>query len=143
MDWGAVAGQVVSVLAPVAPVLTLAANEAVKALAKKFGEAGASAALEKGKALWGKIKARFEKDDEVAQTMALFAGNPQTFETALAKVLEARLKDDPDFADELRALLDEAVADEGTVTFLTQVYGQAKVGKIINVGKVEAQDVHF
>lgn len=143
MDWKAVAEQVVTVLVPVAPVLTLAANEAVKALAKKFGEAGASTALEKGKALWGKIKARFEKDGEMSQTMALFASNPEAFEAALAKVLKVRLEDDPDFAGELQALLAEAIADEETATFLTQVYGQAKVGKIINVVKVEAQDVRF
>ena len=143
MDWKAVAEQVVAVLVPVAPVLMLAASEAAKALGKKFGEAGASAALDKGKALWNKIKSRFEKDDEVAQTMALFAGNPEAFETALTKVLEARLKDDPDFAGELQSLLAEAVADEGTTTFLTQVYGRAKVGKIINVSRIEAKDVRF
>jgi hypothetical protein len=143
MDWRAIAEQIVAVLVPLAPTLTLAANEAIKALAKKFGEAGAGAALEKGKALWGKLKARFEKDDEVTRTMSLFAGNPQAFETALAKVLEARLKEDPDFGSEMRTLLAEAVADEGTATFLTQVYGQAKVGKIINVGQIEAKDVRL
>jgi hypothetical protein len=143
MDWRIVAEQVVAVLAPVAPVLALAANEAVKALGKKFGETGAGAALEKGKALWNKIKARFAQDDEMSRTMALFADNPAAFETALASVLAARLKDDPGFASELQTLLAEAVADEATATFLTRVYGQARVGKIINVGKIDARDVHF
>ncbi len=143
MDWKTVAEQAVAVLVPVAPVLALAANEAVKALGKKFGEAGAGTALEKGKALWYKIKARFAKDDEMSRTMALFADNPEAFETALSSILAARLKDDLGFATELQTLLAEAVADEETATFLTRVYGHARVGRVINVGKIDAQDVRF
>jgi hypothetical protein len=143
MDWQVIAQQVVAVLAPVAPVLALAATEAVKALGKKFGEAGAEVALKKGQALWDKIKARFAKDKEVTQTMELFAGNPAAFEAALAKVLEARLKQDAEFGRELQAALSDAVADAQVATFLTQVYGQARAGKIINVDRVEAKEVRF
>jgi len=143
MDWKAVAEQVVAVLLPVAPVLTLAANEALKALGKQFGEVSAKAALEKGKALWARIKARFAKDKEVTQTMALFADNPEAFETALARVLEKRLAQDEDFGREIGSMLAEAVADKEVATFLVHVHGRARVNQIINMGEAKAREMRF
>jgi hypothetical protein len=143
MDWQALAQQVVAVLVPIAPALTLAATEAWKALSKQFGEAGAKAALAKGKALWDRLKSRFGKDKEVTQTMDLFANNPQAFETALSKVLAQRLAQDEAFGRQLAGLLREAVSDGEVATFLTQVYGQARVSKIVNVGQIDADEVHF
>ena len=59
----------------------------------------------------------------------------------LAEVLDDLVKSDPDFAEELRQLVDGVEQELSTASFVTQVKDNAKVGKITNIGS--ARDVHF
>jgi hypothetical protein len=56
-------------------------------------------------------------------------------QSALAEILKEKIGTDQNFAEEVSLLARNATQDKNLVQFLTQVYGEAKIGKIINVGQ--------
>jgi hypothetical protein len=54
---------------------------------------------------------------------------------ALAVVLNDRANDDVDFQSQLAALVNEARHDRVAGGFVTEVYGNARVAKIVNIGR--------
>lgn len=110
---------------------------AAEAAAKKAGER----AWEKVEALYQAIRRKFAADqDEYAQkTLQRLEAQPtaEARQAALADVLTEKAQADPDFARKLARLVQDATQDNTVVQFLTQVYGEARVGNIINIGRAD------
>lgn len=99
MDWIPVATVAVSMLSPYI-------QEAGKAAAKKIGEA----LPEKITAMRQAIQGRFESDQDQKglQTLNLFDDDPETFESALIKLVAKKAAEDSSFGKQLQKLLSEA-----------------------------------
>ncbi|MGC9084548.1 MAG: hypothetical protein ACP5ME_15410 [Anaerolineae bacterium] len=108
--------------------------KAGEALAKKAGEA----AWAKVEALYQAIRRKFaaDRDDYAQKTLQRLEEQPssEARQAALADVLAEKAQADPAFARQLAALVGEAREDKALVQFITQVYGEAYVGKITNIG---------
>lgn len=104
--WNEVVGGVMALLIPAAPFLMQAAESA----ASQIGED----AWEKAKNLYDKLHERFSKDDNqaAAQTLDLFVNDPNTFESALSKLLLKTLEQHPEWAKEVRDLLTDPSTQE-------------------------------
>ena len=115
--------------------------KAGEALAKKAGEA----AWAKVEALYQAIRRKFaaDRDDYAQKTLQRLEEQPssEARQAALADVLAEKAQADPAFARQLAALVGEAREDKALVQFITQVYGEAYVGKITNIGR--ANVVHI
>src|SRR5260370_39325248 len=76
-------------------------------LAEVIGERGGEATWNKAQALWSKLKSRFGNDPELTSAATMVATKPEdeARQTMLAEVLGARLKENPDFAEEIFELL--------------------------------------
>ncbi len=100
------AGRIIAVLAPAAPYLMKAAEGAA-------GKMGADA-WQRARELYDKLRERFrqDKNDKAAQTIELFIADTDTFEGALGKLLVTTLAQHPQWAEEIRALLDEPSLQE-------------------------------
>jgi hypothetical protein len=112
-----------------------------------LAKAGEAVAKKIGEAVWDKvanlhqaIRRKFSKDkDEYAQkTLQRLEEQPtnEGRQAALADVLEEKAQTDPAFAQELAQLVRTTAEDKHVSQFLTQVYDQAQVDKIINIGQV-------
>ena len=90
---------IITVLAFAAPYLKKAAESA----ASKIGVE----AWQRAQELYAKLKERFQKDNnaKATQTLDLFIDDPDTFESALSKLLLATLEQHPEWATEVRQLL--------------------------------------
>lgn len=121
------------------------ATAAVALLAPYLIKAGESAAgkvgekaLEKVEALYQAIRRRFaaDKNDYAEKTLQRMEEQPTSegCQAALADILAEKAQNDPGFAQELMQLVQSATQDKTVVQILTQVYGNARVGKIINIG---------
>lgn len=106
-DVGQVTATAVTTLAPFMPYLVDAGKAAGLKLAEVIGEKGGEAAWNKAQALWSKLKSRFGDDPELtsAATMVAIKPGDETRQMMLAEVLGARLKENPDFAEEIFELL--------------------------------------
>lgn len=132
---------ILTVAQAVGPLLAPFIGKAMEGAANKTGEMGA----EKAGALLDTICGKFgaDQDDYAAQTLQRFEEQPnvasrqETLATLLAEMAEA----DPAFADALTYHVEDMARDTGVSQFLTQVYGDARVGKITNIAS--ARDVHF
>ena len=60
----------------------------------------------------------------------------------VASIIEALVRSDPAFGQELEALVDEARQDPELGRFVTEISGNASVGKVTNIGEVHG-DVSF
>ncbi|MGB9870629.1 MAG: hypothetical protein ACPLYD_03105 [Anaerolineae bacterium] len=111
--------------------------KAGEALAKKAGEA----AWAKVEALYQAIRRKFaaDRDDYAQKTLQRLEEQPssEARQAALADVLAEKAQADPAFARQLAALVGEAGEDKALVQFITQVYGEAYVGKITNIGRAD------
>jgi hypothetical protein len=81
-------------------------EEGAKSFAKKAGEQLA----EKVRSLFGAIKARFAGDHDAEQSLALVEAKPQSKQRMLVleEVLAEKMARDPDFAETLSRLVEEA-----------------------------------
>ena len=106
-DIGQIAAAVVTTLAPFTPFLIEVGKASGKKLAEVVAEKGGEAAWKKAQALWDKLQARFQDDDEVQVMATVLAVKPEdeTRQTLLAEVLGARLQENPALAQELFDLL--------------------------------------
>ena len=106
-DIGQIAAAVVTTLAPFTPFLIEVGKAGGKKLAEVITEQGGEAAWKKAQALWDKLQARFQDDDEVQVMATVLAVKPEdeTRQTLLAEVLGARLQENPALAQELFDLL--------------------------------------
>ena len=106
-DIGQTAAAVVTTLAPFTPFLIEVGKAGGKKLAEVITEQGGEAAWKKAQALWDKLQARFQDDDEVQVMATVLAVKPEdeTRQTLLAEVLGARLQENPALAQELFDLL--------------------------------------
>ena len=109
--------------------------KAGEAAAKKIGEA----AWEKTGALYQAIRRRFEadKDEKAQETLQRLEEQPldEGRQAALADILTEKAQADPTFAQELMQLAQGVTQDKTVAQFLTQVYDDAHVDKIINIGQ--------
>jgi hypothetical protein len=123
MNWTPVATAAVSLLIPYL-------QEAGKAAAKKVGEA----LPEKIGAIRQAIQSRFErdKDQKGLQTLGLFCDDPQTFESALIKLVAEKAAADPSFGEQLQKLVSEV---QETAPGSIQVSGD---GAVATTGGVAA-----
>jgi hypothetical protein len=98
--------RIIAVLAPAAPYLAKAAESAASEMGK--------AAWQKARELYDSLRARFTADQnqKATQTLDLFIGDTDTFESALSKLLLATLAQHPEWAQEVRALLAEPALQE-------------------------------
>jgi hypothetical protein len=128
VDWSQVATGAVAVLVPLAPYLQKAGEEVAKEIGK--------AVWEKGKAIYQAIRGRFEEDkDEKGQaTLKLFLEDSQTFEQALARLVSQKAQADPAFGKRLQDLVQDAMVNQGVVTFLNNFYGEVRAKNIVQIG---------
>lgn len=94
-------------LAPFLPSLLEVGKQAGKKFTETVAAESGKAALEKAQVLWKKIKDKFGDAPEIQGAATVVATNPEdeSFQQLLAKTLGARLKENPDFAEELLGLL--------------------------------------
>lgn len=122
----------VNLLAPLTPFLTKAGEK----VAEKIGEAG----FEKAKSLYSAIRDKFASDeDEYAlQTLRKLEEQPENEgrKAALIGVLAGKADDDAGFAQQLERIVQEIKQDSNTAQFMTNVYGDARVSNIYNIGQV-------
>ena len=123
------------------------ATAAVALLGPYLAKAGEAAAKKVGEAAWEKMEAlsqairrKFEADKKNAkaqETLQRFEEQPtdEDRQAALANVLAEKAQADPAFAEELARLVQFTTGDQTVGQFLTQVYDQAQVDKIINIGQ--------
>ncbi len=134
MDPVTLAGTAIGLLSP---YLT----EAGKAAAKKIGE-GAGSHLD---GLLAVIRHKFglDQDAYAAQTLSRLEEQPaaESRQRALADIVAEKAQADPAFKAELERLVQSAQASPTTTQILTNVYGNAKVGQIINAGRVDRLNI--
>lgn len=89
----------------------------------------------------GWLRASFRTDGRAGSALDLVERAPDSASAVerLAAVLDARARDDADFAEQLASFVQEAQRDPVAGRFVTQVTGDAQVGKIVNIG--QARDV--
>jgi len=104
------------------------------------GAVGGAEGAARGFAAW--LRARFFDNDLGQRALDDVAHTPKDRSAVdvLARVIDARAQyNDDTFGAELAALV-EAVQHDGQVaSFVTEVYGDARIGKIVNIG--QARDV--
>ncbi|HKZ40699.1 MAG TPA: hypothetical protein VJ044_07030 [Candidatus Hodarchaeales archaeon] len=121
---------------------TSLASSVVAVLAAYFAKAGGEFASETYRAAAGKIgvlyqalKTRFENQPTAKKALADFEAGPsdEDGQANLRRQLKNQMNADPTLIDTLRKLLDEIKQDEGSFSFLTQVYG-GSLGNVVNFG---------
>jgi hypothetical protein len=134
MDWQQVATTAAALLTPLLPYLVKAGEGASTEIGKKIGVA----AWEKIKALYETVREKFTGDAYAEETLKRATEKPESEDrrAALAGILAEKAEADPTFGQELARLTQVTIEDEGTSTFLTQVYG-GRVNKIVNIGWVQ------
>jgi len=116
--------------------------KAGEAMAKKAGEA----ALGQFKILFETVQNKFKSEGNKAAQEALQSleksPDDEGEQKAMAQVLDEALQADPDFATALFELVKKLSEDKPSVQFITEVYGEAKVDNIINIGHVDKLEIN-
>lgn len=138
MDWTQVAGAAVTLLAPFLPYLATAGAKAAEKVGTLVGEAG----WQKAQELYSLVQRKFAGDPYAEQTLARAAAVPDDSgrQAALATVIKDKALEDDVFGRQLASLTQTAMQNQGVVTFLIEVYGDGKVGKIQNFGNIVSID---
>ncbi len=129
------------------PVIDPITTTAVALLTPYFAKAGEEIAQKAGDAVWEMatslyhaIKQKFTRDQDsyAQQTLQRLEEQPtnEARQIALADILNEKIQADPSFAQELKQLVQKTTQTQGVTQFLTQVYDQAQVNKIINIGQL-------
>jgi hypothetical protein len=142
MDPISIGTAAVAILAPYLTSLAAKVGESVtENLAKKAGS-GAGGAVE---TLYQTIRQKFtaDRDTNAERSLKSLETEPDSkvSQTAVAAVLDEKAQADPAFAKELADLVQQARQDPKVAKFLTNVYGNAQVNKLVNIG--QAGDVKF
>jgi hypothetical protein len=113
---------------------TLLATKAVEGFA---GEAGAGLWRGFGR-LVELVRSKFAQDPVATAALERVQSRPGD-QTGLVELAEAlrNHSQDADFGSQLAELVDQARRDPTVGRFVTQVYGNAKVGKLVNVDTVQ------
>ena len=121
---------------------------AASLLATKLGEGFAG---EAGKSAWGAAKrlfglvqSKFEDDPEATAALEDLQAEPpdESRIRAVAEALRDQAERDERFRAELEALVAAAEQDQSRPEALTQIFGNARVGKVVTIGDVHG-DVSF
>ena len=107
------------------------------------GEAGKSA-WDAAKRLFGLVQSKFEDDPEATAALEGLQAEPpdQSHIRAVAEALQNHAERDRAFRAELETLVVEAEQARSTAKALTQISGNARVGKVATIGDVRG-DVSF
>lgn len=112
-------------------------QEGGKAAAKRAGES----MLQHGGALLGLLRSTFAKksDDYAARTLQRFEERPAdaSRQQALQAVLIDEAESDPAFRDQLERFVQTMSQDHAVTQFITNVSGDARVEKLINIGSAQ------
>jgi hypothetical protein len=120
MDIESIATSVVNVLAPFMPFLIETGKEGVKKMAEKFAEKGGETAWARVQEIWRRINAHIKDDSKFKGAALMLSAEPtdESSKKILADVLIARLRVNPQLAQELREFLckqeaiQEIIADQ-------------------------------
>jgi hypothetical protein len=125
------------------PVSITVAALLAKTLDQFAGEAGKGAWSGIGR-LVGLIRSHFADDNAAEAALAQVEATPASPEGAenLAQALDRHAAEDPAFREALRAYIREAQQDPATASFVTEISGNAQVGKLVNIDRVDG-DVSF
>ena len=139
IDWTQVATAAIGILVPLTPYL----KKGGEVVAEQLGEKITEAAWQKGQAIWRTIKGWSDKDEDPKgkTTAELFLDDPETFESALTKLLVKKAKAEPEFGRILLGLVQESMQNESVVQFLNNFYPGSTVKKFVQIGTVHG-DVH-
>jgi hypothetical protein len=89
--------------------------------------------------LYETIRRKFtaDQDDYAEKTLQRLEEQPTNKgrQEALADLLAEKGQSDPKFAEELSGSVRGASQDTAVIQFMTEVYGEAQVGKLINIGQ--------
>jgi hypothetical protein len=123
------------------------ASAAASMLAPYLAKAGDAAAKKAGELAIGQlgplyqaIRRKFDRDADAyaQQTLARLEEQPtaEGRQQALATVLAEKAEGDPAFGQEVTRLVQGLSQDTAVVQVLTNVYGQARVRNITNIGQL-------
>ena len=122
----------VKLLAPLLPFLTKSGEK----FAEKIGEAS----YDKIRALYESVRSKFslDQDQYALQTLDRLEQRPddEGRQAVLGNLIGEKAETDPNFAYELERIVGEARQDYNLSQFITNVSGNAYVGKIFNIGQV-------
>lgn len=113
---------------------TLVAKWATEGLVKEAAKS-TWAALQK---VYDAVRSRFATEEQAIVVLHALETDPKSEDriAQLAELIDARLKIDHVFGNELRDLIDEASRDHIAASFVTQVMDNAQVGKVANITTV-------
>lgn len=121
----------VTLLAPVLPFIVKSGEK----FAEKIGEAS----YNKVRALYESIRNKFDSDQDqyALQSLQRLEEQPadESRQAVVASVINEKAQTDLKFADELERRIREAKGDTSLSQFITNVSGNAQVGKILNIGQ--------
>jgi hypothetical protein len=125
------------------PVSLTVAGLVAKAALEAVGDAAGQRAWSGLGRVLAALRRRFVGDEPAGQALAAVEQAPddQDCVAALATIVQQRVDADEGFRDELEALVAEARRDPVAGQFVTEVYGNAQVGKLVNIS--QARDVTF
>jgi hypothetical protein len=123
--------------------LTAAGLVAKKALDAVGDQAGKSSWQALGR-IAQTVRGWLAGDHEATETLDRLEAKPDSQARAaeLAEILQPWLEADERLAAQLTRLVEEAKTDPQTASFVTTVEGNARVGKLTNIGQITG-DVHF
>jgi hypothetical protein len=121
-------------------VATLIATYAAQAFGGEIGQSAASGL----KKLIGLVRRKLSGNDPAQAALAAAAESAQgpASTDVLAESLDAAVKSDSEFRSQLEELVNALRSDPDVGRFVTTVSGNARVGKITNIGTVTG-DVTF
>ncbi len=114
-------------------------SKAGEAIAENLGEKLA----EKVSGLYQTLQEKFRGDDYAEQTLARLEGKPESEgrQAALKEVLIEKMEADPDFAEQLRQLVEESKQVGGGDIISQHLNISGKAGDIFQIGKMGGGDI--
>lgn len=113
-------------------------------MGKAAGDAGWNLLGRMASRIRGWFKAHDDKDGEVAVEVAVAAPDSQLSAQKLATAIDRAIAEDDDLRRELQAFVDKGREAEGEVgQFSVQVWNNAIVGKIVQIGSIQANIVNL
>lgn len=123
---------VIDIAAAAVALLAPYARDAGAAIAQHAGDAAFDAA----RSLYRVVKAKLSGSSQDARALDQLEQRPDDAGTqrSLEDVLRRTVAFDPAFARQLQELVDAATSNQSLVQFMTEVYGEARVGQLVNIG---------
>jgi hypothetical protein len=121
------------------PALKAGWDTVSQKVAEAFGQEAGEQTVGLTKRLWGRVKDAFGGEPKEATALELFEEDPETYSTAVERLLAKRLEQDPDLARELEALVAEPVG--GTAMTGAQIMGAENVG-LVDLRQADLRHAH-